>query len=25
VAFYGFRWPKLANAESLTGVKATGH
>ena len=25
VAFYGFRWPKLANAESLSGVKATGH
>lgn len=26
VAYYGFRWPKLANAESLNGVKATaGH
>jgi hypothetical protein len=26
VAFYGFKWPRLANAESLTGGKVpVGH
>jgi FHS family L-fucose permease-like MFS transporter len=25
VAFYGFNWPKFSKAESLHGVKATGH
>ena len=24
VALYGFAWPKLSNAESLSGVKASG-